>query len=56
LRYAIIAGAISASVAAELQWCHVHRYRVAGMTFHSGVRCHRHGRWNEPSIRYVRVR
>jgi hypothetical protein len=53
LRYVIVAGAISAAVASELRWCHVHRYRVAGMAFHSDVRCHRHARWDDPSIRYV---
>jgi len=53
LRYRIYAGAVSAAIANDLSWCHVHRYRVAGMPFHSSVRCHQHPRWNHPSIRYV---
>jgi hypothetical protein len=54
LRYAIVAGIASAAIASELGWCHVHRYPVAGMPFHSSVRCHRHVRWAHPSIAYVR--
>lgn len=37
----------------SLDWCHTHRYRVAGMRFHRHVECHRHVRWNHPSLRYV---
>jgi hypothetical protein len=41
-------------VAAEsLQWCHYHAWRVRGMRFHRHVECHRHTRWNHPSLRYV---
>jgi hypothetical protein len=40
-------------LAEELDWCHYHRYRVAGMHFHRSIACHRHARWNHPSIRYV---
>jgi hypothetical protein len=39
--------------AEELEWCHVHRYRAAGMRFHDDVECHRHTLWDHPSIRYV---
>jgi hypothetical protein len=35
-------------------WCHVHRYPVRGMTFHTDVRCFQHRNWNSPSIVYVR--
>jgi len=35
-------------------WCHVHRYKVRGMTFHRDVRCFKHRNWNSPSILYVR--
>jgi len=35
-------------------FCHVHRYPVRGMTFHSDVRCFQHSNWNSPSIVYVR--
>jgi hypothetical protein len=34
-------------------WCHVHRYPVRGMTFHTDVRCFKHRNWNSPSILYV---
>lgn len=34
-------------------WCHVHRYPVRGMTFHTDVRCFKHRSWNHPSILYV---
>lgn len=40
-------------IAEDLDWCHYHRYRVAGMRFHKHVECHRHDRWDHPSIRYV---
>lgn len=40
-------------IAEELSWCHYHLYRVTGMRFHRTVQCHRHARWNHPSIRYV---
>ena len=40
-------------IAESLDWCHYHRYRVAGMRFHRHVECHRHVRWNHPSLRYV---
>lgn len=53
LRYRIYAGAVSVTIASQLSWCHVHRYRVQGMPFHANVQCHRHRRWNHPSIRYV---
>jgi hypothetical protein len=39
--------------AEELEWCHYHRYPVAGIAFHTGVQCHHHEWWNHPSIRYV---
>lgn len=39
--------------AESLDWCHYHRYRAAGMPFHRDVRCHLHGQWNHPSLRYV---
>lgn len=35
------------------RWCHVHRYRVRGITFHRDVRCWKHKNWNHPSIVYV---
>ncbi|MDP2620354.1 MAG: hypothetical protein Q8P46_09285 [Hyphomicrobiales bacterium] len=34
-------------------FCHVHRYKVRGMTFHRDVRCFKHRNWNDPSIDYV---
>ncbi len=40
-------------IADHLDWCHYHLWRVRGMRFHRSVRCHRHARWNHPSIRYV---
>ncbi len=40
-------------VAGELDWCHYHRYRVAGMHFHRDIRCHQHAQWDHPAIRYV---
>jgi hypothetical protein len=40
-------------VAGELNWCHYHRYRVAGMHFHRNIRCHQHAQWDHPAIRYV---
>jgi hypothetical protein len=40
-------------VADELDWCHYHRYRVAGMHFHRNIRCHQHLQWDHPAIRYV---
>lgn len=40
-------------IAENLDWCHYHRYRVSGMRFHRHVECHRHVRWNHPSLRYV---
>lgn len=55
LRFAIAAGVTSASVAAQLGWCHVHRHPVPGMRFHQDVRCHRHVNWFHPSIAYVRA-
>ena len=35
-------------------WCHVHQYRVRGMTFHREVRCFKHRNWRHDSILYVR--
>lgn len=35
-------------------YCHVHRYKVPGMTFHRDVRCFKHRSWNHPSVLYVR--
>lgn len=35
-------------------YCHVHLYKVPGMTFHRDVRCFKHKNWTHPSIRYVR--
>ena len=55
LRFAIAAGVASATVAAQLGWCHVHRYPAGGMRFHGDVRCHRHRDWANPSIAYVRA-
>ncbi len=40
-------------IADHLDWCHYHLWSVRGMRFHRSVRCHRHARWNHPSIRYV---
>ena len=40
-------------IAEELDWCHYHRYRVAGMHFHRNIRCHQHAQWDHPAIRYV---
>ncbi|MBY0225028.1 MAG: hypothetical protein CTY20_14675 [Hyphomicrobium sp.] len=40
-------------IAESLNWCHTHRYPVAGMRYHRHAECHRHGRWNHPSLRYV---
>ena len=40
-------------IADELEWCHYHRYRVAGMHFHRNIRCHQHAQWDHPAIRYV---
>lgn len=53
LGFAVVGGAASLAVASQLGWCHVHRYHVSGMRFHSGVRCHRHVHWDHPSIDYV---
>lgn len=35
-------------------FCHVHRYKVRGMSFHRDVRCWQHQNWRNPSIDYVR--
>lgn len=35
-------------------YCHVHRYKLRGMTFHRDVRCFKHKYWDHPSIQYVR--
>ena len=35
-------------------FCHVHQYRVRGMTFHREVRCFKHRNWRHNSIVYVR--
>lgn len=40
-------------LAQQLGWCHYHAYPTAGMEYHRSVRCHRHARWNHPSLRYV---
>jgi hypothetical protein len=53
LRRVIITAPSSYATAEELNWCHVHRYRVSGMRFHRDVRCHQHADWNHRSIRYV---
>jgi hypothetical protein len=40
-------------IAEDLAWCHIHRYRVAGLRYHDHVECHHHIDWDHPSIRYV---
>ena len=35
-------------------FCHVHRYPVRGMTYHTDVSCFQHKYWDHPSIVYVR--
>lgn len=53
LAWAFITAPVSYAVAEELRWCHVHRYRAAGLKFHSDVRCHFHRNWSHGSLRYV---
>jgi hypothetical protein len=43
-------------IAQNLEWCHYHRYPIAGVRFHRGIECHEHAwwvPWDHPSIRYV---
>ena len=47
-RYAVPRSRVSGS------FCHVHGYKVRGMTYHRDVRCFQHQNWNHPSIQYVR--